>query len=425
MNRGFYDSLIAEAINQINPNSTKKTMSCMLPFYIALFVVLVLPFSSCFLASPRRDNNVLVRQQHDHDGALFVSTLPSQPQPAADGPVVVIGRSGSGSGIGRGGGKGDYDEVYYTNLAEPSTPAKITLNRYLEDRVKKDPELVDLLSLMMGLQMACKTIASLVNRAGLDFGVSRLHALSTLILRNALQFTGKCRVRTGDGENGRVLIASSLDSDYVATFDPLDGSANVDAGICTGTVFGVFNNENSVLGSAREMRVAGYCLYSSATVLMFVLDDLVQGFTLDPQLNEFVLTHYNLTMPRTGKYYSCNEANNIGWEQPVLDYLHSLKERHYALRYVGSMTGDIHRTLLHGGVFLYPSDTHTHPQGNLGYYKAAPMAVLVERAGGRSLVNATTSCLDLQPHSVHQRTPLFMGSADDMDVLAQFLNHQK
>jgi fructose-1,6-bisphosphatase I len=331
---------------------------------------------------------------------------------------VVAG--GNGRGTGGGGIKGEYDAEYYTNLAEPSTPAKITLNRYLEDRVKKDPELVDLLSLMMGLQMACKTIASLVNRAGLDFGVSRLHALSTLILRNALQFTGQCRVQTGDGD--RVLMAQSLDSAYVATFDPLDGSGNADAGICTGTVFGVFNNENSVLGSARNMRVAGYCLYSSATVFMFALDDLVQGFTLDPLLDEFVLTHYNLTMPQTGKYYSCNEANNIGWEPAVLDYLHALKERRYGLRYVGSMTGDIHRSLLHGGVFLYPSDTHTHPRGNLGYYKAAPMAVLVERAGGKSLVNATTSCLDLQPTSVHERTPLFMGSADEMDLLAQFLN---
>lgn len=347
--------------------------------YIALFVILI-PFSSCFL-SPRRDI---------FWNPVFVATL---------------------------------DEDYFTNLSEPSTP-KITLNRYLEDRVKKDPELLDLQSLILGLQMACKTIASLVNRAGLDDGVQRLHALSTLILRNALQYTGKCRVRT----DGGVLIAQSLDSDYVATFDPLDGSGNADAGICTGTVFGVFNNENSVLGSAREMRVAGYCLYSSATVLMFALDDLVQGFTLDPQLNEFVLTQYNLTIPKTGKHYSCNEANSYGWEQGIMDYLHSLKtgynpaKERYALRYVGSMTGDIHRTLLHGGVFLYPSDTHTHPNGNLGYYKAAPMAVLVERAGGRSLVNATTSCLDLRPISVHERTPVFMGSSDDIQQLAQFLD---
>ena len=317
-----------------------------------------------------------------------------------------------------------YDEKYYENIAEPSNPAKITLNRYLEDRVKQDADLRDLQSLMMGLQMACKTISSLVNRAGLDDGVQRLHALSTLILRNALQYTGKCRVRT----DGGVLIAQSLDSDYVATLDPLDGSGNADAGICTGTVFGVFNNEASVLGSAREMRVAGYCLYSSATVLMFVLDDIVQGFTLDPQLNEFVLTHYNLTIPVNGKYYSCNEANNYGWEQGIMDYLLSLKtgknptKERYALRYVGSMTGDIHRSLMHGGVFLYPKDNHTHPHGNLPYYKAAPMAVLVERAGGKSLINATTSCLDLLPTSVHERTPLFVGSAADIDELSNFLN---
>ena len=197
-----------------------------------------------------------------------------------------------------------------------------------------------------------------------------------------------------------VLIA--YDQDNIACLDPLDGSGNADASICSGTVFGVFEKSESVVGGqeinedtlleavlqpGKNMRAAGYCLYSSATVLVFTLGSSVYGFTLDPQIQEFVLTHDKLTIPTRGNVYSCNEANSEGWGDSWKAYLKNLKlgqgetQQRYALRYVGSMVGDIHRTLLYGGVFAYPSDRLHKPQGNLQLlYKSAPLAFVMHHA---------------------------------------------
>jgi len=250
--------------------------------------------------------------------------------------------------------------------------------------------------------MACKTISNLVNRAGLVYSIQhssnddisqgamnepdyksdgryysmrRLDKLSTTVLKNALKFTGTVQMivpeakeiaeQPGQHQPG-VLVA--YDQDNIACLDPLDGSGNADASICSGTVFGVFEksvdqnmeiNEDTlleaVLQPGRNMRAAGYCLYSSATVLVFTLGSSVYGFTLDPQIQEFVLTHDKLTIPSRGNVYSCNEANSEGWGENWETYLKNLKlgqgetQQRYALRYVGSMVGDIHRTLLYGG----------------------------------------------------------------------------
>jgi len=374
----------------------------------------------------------------------------------------------------------------------PSAEQRITLTRFLNSKVKKNPELRDL-EFLLSIQMACKTISNLVNRCGLvyasgsdDYGLKqyppedgrfysmkRLDQLSTNVLKNALRFTGKCEVVTpapqSDAEapaqhQPGVLVASAYDSNYVAILDPLDGSGNADAAICTGTIFGVFENKNedgegddgaggsdddgvdnvviggsdsspdvlldTVLQKASNMRAAGYCLYSSATVLVFTLGEgCVYGFTLDPQTKEFVLTHNNLTIPQRGNVYSCNEANSEGWADDIREYLKALKtgdnqtKRRYAHRYVGSMVGDIHRTLLYGGVFMYPSDTVDHPQGNLQLlYKSAPIAFVVSQAGGKSVDETGTNLLDIQPERVHQKSPCFIGSRDDVDELQQYLN---
>lgn len=320
--------------------------------------------------------------------------------------------------------------------------------------------------------MACKTISNLVNRAGLVYGVDRrldsslsseedkidgryysmkrLDQLSTEVLKNALKFTGKCQMvapavaELKEEEPGKhqpgVLIATALDSNYVACLDPLDGSGNADASICTGTVFGVFENSEkkfdskAVLQPAQNMRAAGYCLYSSATVLVFTLGDGmgVQGFTLDPSVKEFVLTHPNLTIPKRGSVYSCNEANSEGWSEEFRSYLKSLKtgtnekQQPYAHRYVGSMVGDIHRTLLYGGIFCYPSDTLQHPHGNLQLlYKSAPMAFVVHQAGGMCMDETTGDLLAVQPKRIHQKSPCFIGSPDDVQELKGYLKKNK
>jgi fructose-1,6-bisphosphatase I len=328
--------------------------------------------------------------------------------------------------------------------------------------------------------MACKTISSLVSRAGLAYSIQndengdkdhdnrdgrfysmkRLDKLSTTVLKNALKFTGtvqmivpeaKDPIEQPDEHQPGVLIA--YDKHNLACLDPLDGSGNADASICTGTVFGVFerekvrvdidNNGNdktpdledyneeslleAVLQPASKMRAAGYCLYSSATVLVFTLGSSVYGFTLDPQIQDFVLTHEKLTIPKRGNVYSCNEANSEGWQDGWKTYLRNIKlgqgetKERYALRYVGSMVGDIHRTLLYGGVFGYPSDRLLRPDGNLQLlYKSSPMAFVVHHAGGKAMDESGYDLLDKRPERIHQKSPCFMGSPEDMDELKKY-----
>lgn len=154
----------------------------------------------------------------------------------------------------------------------------------------------------------------------------------------------------------------------------------------------------------------------------------MQGFTLDPQINEFVLTHPNLTIPATGTVYSCNEGNSEGWDENFREYIKTIKTgkgrtgKSYAHRYVGSMVGDIHRTLLYGGIFAYPADRLTHPDGNLQLlYKTAPMAFVVNRAGGKAIDGRTGSLLNVTPARVHQKSPCFMGSPADVEELESYL----
>jgi len=397
-----------------------------------------------------------------------------------------------------------------TQSAVSRNGPRITLTRYLDQLVTaaandgrddgngigmNEKEMTEMTSLLLAVQMACKTISNLVHRAGLAhegegqrtsstssaaaggttgadifsspytdgryYSMQRLDQLSTAVLRSALKFTGKCRVSSpaprtaldvADHQPG-VLLAKSLDSRLVACLDPLDGSGNADASICTGTVFGVFEtnatdasttasttstlttNDNEewasqVLQPARRIKAAGYCLYSSATVLVFTMGGRtgVQGFTLDPQTQEFVLTHPNLTIPRRGSVYSCNEANSEGWDAGIRRYFTNLKTgrgetgQRYALRYVGSLVGDVHRTLLYGGLFAYPSDAHAHPHGNLQLlYKAAPLAFVVHTAGGSALDQDGNDLLDVTPSRVHAKCPCFLGSPDDMTELRRYL----
>lgn len=374
---------------------------------------------------------------------------------------------------------------------------RITLRRYLSAIIKDHPELRDMESLSLSIQMACKTISNLVNRNGINQpnptpissfsqqddehfdaepdnnlrmnSMKRLDQLSTNVLRNALRFTGKLRmVKPAVQEEGPaehqpgVLIASAFDSKYVAYFDPLDGSGNADAGICTGTVFGIFDPnaldddetfdgvDNVVVGGGddigpgpkvedslvkavlqpgKNLRAAGYCLYSSATILVFTLGEGTHGFTLDPKINEFVLTHPNIRIPQRGNVYSCNEANSEGWSDELKKYVRALKtgenetKERYALRYVGSMVGDIHRTLMYGGIFFYPSDSMFHPKGNLQLlYKSAPMSYVVEQAGG-TCTDGTRRLLDVKPEKVHERSPCFIGSPEDIEEMKKYIPH--
>jgi fructose-1,6-bisphosphatase I len=178
------------------------------------------------------------------------------------------------------------------------------------------------------------------------------------------------------------------------------------------------------------MRAAGYCIYSSATVLVLTLGEGVYGFTLDPQIDEFVLTHENVTIPQRGTVYSCNEANSEGWKNDGWkEYLRNIKlglgesQKQYAHRYVGSMVGDIHRTLLYGGIFAYPSCTQKM-DGNLQLlYKTSPLAFVIDQAGGKAMDEDGNDLLDKKPERIHQKSPCFMGSPQDMEELQRHLKN--
>jgi len=362
----------------------------------------------------------------------------------------------------------------------------ITLTRYMVETINANPELRDLESLIIAIQTACKTIASVVERAsitgvtGLEAGggsvnvqgeeQKRLDVITNDILKKALRFSGKVGTLASEEEDAPVSVDENLGDKYakekkvrgderlqttqfnkdvvfedtgkyVAVFDPLDGSSNVDAGIPTGTIFGIFEEDpNQVceidfddpsgseeclintLQPGNSLVAAGYCLYSSSVFFCLTLGSGVNIFTLDRQIGEFVLTHPNVQIPKRGKIYSFNEANRKEWDKPLQDYVSSIQEgkgesgKSYTARYIGSMCGDVHRTLLYGGIFGYPA-TPKIPNGKLRLlYEAAPMSFICEQAGGLSLTGKNR-IMDIQPQSVHQRVPIFLGSYDDVNEL--------
>jgi len=310
--------------------------------------------------------------------------------------------------------------------------------------------------------MACKTISNLVSRAGISDliglqagdastniqGVEqkKLDVIANNVLKNALRFTGKLGVIASEEEDRPVLVEEAYNSKYVCVFDPLDGSSNIDVGISTGTIFGIFKeveecliDESSETVSDSQMKclmqtlqpgdnlvAAGYCMYSSSTTMMISLGDGTHGFTLDPSIGEFVLTHPNIQIPKRGKIYSFNEANSPKWEAGLQKYIDDIKNgkgesgQKYTSRYIGSLVGDIHRTILYGGIFGYPGDSK-RKNGKLRLlYEAAPMSFLIENAGGRSSTGSA-SILETRPADVHQRVPTFLGSADDILEVEKYI----
>ncbi|GAB0494960.1 hypothetical protein MMPV_006257 [Pyropia vietnamensis] len=338
----------------------------------------------------------------------------------------------------------------------------MTLTRFMiQEAVESlDSEhLQDMQNLMASIQMACKKISSLVSRAGIsnltgyeDSGAinvqgeeqKKLDVLSNDVLKHALKWQGgKLGIIASEEEDEPVMVDEMASGNYIAVFDPLDGSSNIDAGIATGTIFGIFAESSSCLPSdvdggdlddatlsclANTMQpgsslvAAGYCMYSSSCMMVLTTGDGVNGFTLDPQIGEFVLTHPKITIPSRGKIYSFNEANEPAWDPVLREYITNLKTgnnrsgKPYSSRYIGSMVADVHRTLIYGGIFGYPADKK-NPNGKLRLlYECAPMSFLVEQAGGMS-TTGSERVLDVIPKEVHQRLPLILGSSEDVQEL--------
>jgi len=222
---------------------------------------------------------------------------------------------------------------------------------------------------------------------------------------------------------------------YVLVFDPLDGSANIDMNASVGTIFSIHRKVSDgrrgaledCLQPGYEQAAAGYIIYGSSTMMVYTIGRGVHGFTLDPSVGEFLLSHPNIQIPPQGKYYSINEGNYRYWSEGVRRYVDYLKApgeaRPYSARYIGTLVADFHRNLLAGGIFMYPADTKDpqKPHGKLRLlYEAAPLAFIVEQAGGRAS-DGRQDIMHIQPESLHQRVPLFIGSREDVNKAEQFI----
>lgn len=363
-----------------------------------------------------------------------------------------------------------------TNEAPPSRTSKapvfdevcettgVTLKRFMTEVATLNPELTELTTLFGAIDTACKAITNLVKRSQLPSSETlgyqgevnvqgedqkKLDVITNDLLKRALRFTGRLGVLASEEEDFPVDLMEEANEGvlidegekYVAVFDPLDGSSNVDAGIPTGTIIGIYEHDvncevdadcvgeecteqeaaclANTLQPGTNLVAAAYCLYSSSTFLVLTLGAGTYGFTLDENLGEFVLSHPAIKIPETSAIMSFNEANTPNWDQPLQEVVSKWKAgtgasgKKFSSRYIGSMVGDVHRTLLYGGVFGYPGDTK-NPNGKLRLlYEGAPMSFIVEQAGGLS-TTGTQRVMEVAPEQVHQRVPVVMGSKNDI-----------
>ncbi|KJH44523.1 fructose-1,6-bisphosphatase, partial [Dictyocaulus viviparus] len=279
--------------------------------------------------------------------------------------------------------------------------------------------------------------------------VKKLDVLSNELMINMISSSYNCCAMISEENDKFVEIRISKQGKYIVTFDPLDGSSNIDCLVSIGTIFGIWRKQSErtvtkddLLQSGRQieqieteqlvksgvylrcMVAAGYCLYGSATMLVFTTGHGVNGFMLDPSIGEFILTHPKMSIPMKGKIYSLNEGYERDWPKAVKEYVQRKKypgggEKPMAQRYVGSMVADVHRTILNGGIFLYPP-TRDAPYGKLRYlYECAPMAFIVEQAGGIA-TTGKAPVLDTVPKDIHEKSVIYLCSKSDVEELLCF-----
>lgn len=326
-----------------------------------------------------------------------------------------------------------------------------TLGQFIIERQADFPYAKGELSrLLRDIGIAAKVVNREVNKAGLadilgEFGtmnvqgeeVKKLDVFANEQFIAALSAGGEtCAVASEENE-GLISIDSevSKNAKYVVCVDPLDGSSNIDVNVSIGTIFSIYRRtsfggtveEADYLQRGTEQVAAGYIIYGSSTMLVYTTGKGVNGFTLDPSIGEFCLSHPDMRCPKAGKIYSINEGNYAHFPDGVKKYIKycqeidSTTERPYSSRYIGSLVADFHRNLLKGGVFIYPS-THKSPKGKLRLlYECNPLAFIIEQAGGKAS-DGFRRILDVQPTSLHQRTPLFIGSADMVTMAEEFMS---
>jgi fructose-1,6-bisphosphatase I len=325
----------------------------------------------------------------------------------------------------------------------------VTLSQFILESERRHPGASgEFTSLLTVIAFACKVINREVVRAGLgdvlgDTGAQNVHGekvqkldqFAHEVISGVLADTGELAVLASEEDEDIIAVpAGKPIGRYVVNFDPLDGSSNINANVNIGTIFSILPRVTrdgpgelaDCLQPGRNQVAAGYVLYGSSTMFVYTTGDGVHGFTFEPSVGEFFLSHPNIRTPDRGRIYSVNEGYTRRWDQGVRRYIDSLKAddpasgRPYSARYVGSLVADFHRNLLYGGIYLYPADSKS-PNGKLRVlYECSPLAFVAEQAGGAA-TDGARDIMDIVPDRLHQRTPLFIGSAEDVRECASFL----
>ncbi|XP_070157185.1 fructose-1,6-bisphosphatase 1 [Polyergus mexicanus] len=322
----------------------------------------------------------------------------------------------------------------------------MTLTRFVLAEQRKVPTATgDLTQLLNSVQTAVKAVSSAVRKAGIAnmYGIAgninvqgeevkKLDILSNELFINMLTSSFATCALVSEENRHVIEVETEKRGKYVVCFDPLDGSSNIDCLVSVGSIFGIYKRPEQseatavALQPGRSLIAAGYALYGSATVIVLSIGRGVNGFTYDPAIGEFILTERNMRIPDRGNIYSINEGNESTWDSSIKQYIRSKKYptsgKPYSARYVGSMVADVHRTIKYGGIFLYPA-SNSNPNGKLRLlYECVPMAFIMKEAGGLA-TNGKIDILDIVPESIHQRSPIFLGSKDDVnDAMAYIKN---
>jgi len=317
----------------------------------------------------------------------------------------------------------------------------ITLTRFLtEEQHRLGPHATgDFTLLCHALQFSFKSIAYYIRRATLInlIGLAgssnvtgddqkKLDVIGNEIFVNTMRGCGKVKVLVSEEEEEAIIFPGH--GKYAVVCDPIDGSSNLDAGVSVGTIFGIFKLDDGAEGKAEDMLkpgtelvASGFTMYgASANLVLTMKGGQVNGFTLDTALGEFILTHPDMRIPKSKGIYSVNEGNSLYWTEPCKAYFESIKypkepgAKPYSARYIGSMVADAYRTLCYGGLFAYPADKKS-PKGKLRIlYECAPMALVMENAGGLAVTSDQRRMLEVVPEHIHDRSGIFMGSYDEV-----------
>ncbi len=332
-------------------------------------------------------------------------------------------------------------------MVKHTATSVVTIERFIIEQERMFPEATGELSgILYDMALAGKMIANKVRSAGLAdiLGATtnenvqgevqqKLDVIANEIVVKAFDHGGRLCAMASEEEPDIIQIPEGFRSGkYVLLFDPLDGSSNIDVNVPVGTIFSVFRKitrgtrgeMEDLLQPGRRQVAAGYILYGSSTMMVYTTGQGAHGFTLDPSIGEFLLSHPNIRIPERARYLSVNDAYEQDWPEPTRELMRRYRgldgqRKALNVRYVGSLVADFHRNLLGGGVFCYPANEKS-PRGKLRLlYEANPLAFIAEQAGGAA-TDGYGSILDVEPTELHQRTPLYLGSKAEVELVSEF-----